>query len=113
MKLLKIFISSVQKEFESERKALVQYIRNDSLLESFFEVFLFEESAASGHKTFQVYLTEVANSDIYLGLLGNEYGFEDADGISPTEQEYNEAKKQNLQKKWTFQHEFYRTLRFI
>ena len=40
MKPLKIFISSVQKEFESERKALAQYIRNDALLGSFFEVFL-------------------------------------------------------------------------
>jgi hypothetical protein len=42
MKPLKIFISSVQKEFESERKALAQYIRIDALLGSFFEVFLFE-----------------------------------------------------------------------
>ena len=40
MKPLKIFISSVQKEFESERKALAQYIRNDALLGTFFEVFL-------------------------------------------------------------------------
>ena len=43
MKPLKIFISSVQKEFESERKALAQYIRNDALLGTFFEVFLFKE----------------------------------------------------------------------
>lgn len=40
MKPLKIFISSVQKKFELERKALAQYIRNDALLGTFFEVFL-------------------------------------------------------------------------
>ncbi len=101
MKLLKIFISSVQKEFELERKALVRYIRNDALLGSFFEVFLFEEIAASGKKTFQVYLTELTVANIYIGLLGNEYGFEDSLGISPTEHEYNEAKRNHLQK-WIY-----------
>jgi hypothetical protein len=39
MKFLKIFISSVQKEFELERKALAHYIRNDAMLGSFFDVF--------------------------------------------------------------------------
>ena len=28
---------------------------------------------------------------IYVGLFGNEYGFEDADGISPTEREFDRA----------------------
>ena len=49
MKPLKLFISSVQKEFATERIALAQYIREDTLLSSFFEVFLFEESAANSH----------------------------------------------------------------
>ncbi len=30
-------------------------------------------------------------SDIYLGLYGNKYGYEDAEGISPTEREYDRA----------------------
>jgi hypothetical protein len=47
MKPLKLFISSVQKEFATERIALAQYIREDTLLSSFFEVFLFEELAAN------------------------------------------------------------------
>jgi hypothetical protein len=45
-----------------------------------------------------VYLSEVSSSQIYLGLLGNEYGYEDAKGISPTEHEFDEANKNNLQK---------------
>jgi predicted HTH transcriptional regulator len=48
-----------------------------------------------------VYLSEVSYSQIYLGLLGNEYGYEDAKGISPTEHEFDEANKNNLQK-WIF-----------
>ena len=101
MKPLKIFISSVQKEFATERIGLAQYIREDALLGSFFDVFLFEEIAANSHSTKQVYLSEVATSQIYLGLLGNEYGYEDTHGISPTENEFDGAFKNNLQK-WIF-----------
>jgi hypothetical protein len=39
MKPLKLFISSVQKEFAKERIALAQYIREDSLLSSFLKCF--------------------------------------------------------------------------
>jgi hypothetical protein len=101
MKPLKIFISSVQKEFELERKALAQYFLNDALLGSFFEVFLFEDMAANSHTASQAYLAEVAAAHIYVGLLGKDYGFEDTQGISPTEHEYYEAKKQLLQK-WIY-----------
>ncbi len=101
MKPLKLFISSVQKEFAAERMALVQYIREDALLSSFFDVFLFEEIAANSHSAEKVYLSEVAASQIYLGILGNEYGYEDFQGLSPTEREYNEATKLNLQK-WIY-----------
>ena len=38
---------------------------------------------------------EVAKSDIYLGLIGREYGFEDAVGVSPTEREYDCAGEHN------------------
>jgi predicted HTH transcriptional regulator len=38
-----------------------------------------------------IYLAEVARCDVYVGLFGNEYGFEDAGGLSPTEREFNEA----------------------
>ena len=91
----------MQKEFELERKALAQYIRNDALLGTFFEVFLFEEIAANSHTASKVYLSEVAAAHIYIGLLGSEYGFEDAQGISPTEHEYDEAKIKLLQK-WVY-----------
>lgn len=87
----RIFISSVQREFAKERRVLAEMIRKDMLLGTFFDVFLFEEMAAQNRSAKSVYLDEVRNSDIYLGLFGCEYGFEDAEGVSPTEREYDLA----------------------
>ena len=70
---------------------LGQYIRQDVLLGKFFETFLFEDVPAAEASPQQVYLREVEMSDIYLGLYGNKYGYEDAEGVSPTEREYDRA----------------------
>ena len=70
---------------------LSEYIRRDALLGKFFETFLFEDVPAGEASPQQVYLGEVEMSDIYLGLYGNKYGYEDAEGISPTEREYDRA----------------------
>ena len=91
MKRIKIFISSVQSEFSMERAMLSQYIRTDALLGKFFETFLFEDVPANESSPQQVYLREVEMSDIYLGLYGNKYGYEDSEGVSPTEREYDRA----------------------
>ena len=91
MKRIKIFISSVQSEFAQEREMLCQYIRTDALLGKFFEPFIFEEVPANEYSATHVYLREVELCDIYLGLFGNLYGNEDAEGISPTEHEYDLA----------------------
>ena len=85
---LKIFISSVQKELAEERCAVKAFIESDPLLHRFFTVFLFENLPASDRQADAVYLSEVDCCAIYLGLFGNEYGFEDADGVSPTEREF-------------------------
>jgi predicted HTH transcriptional regulator len=95
----RIFISSVQKELAAERRALQDYIQGDPLLRRFFEVFLFEDLPATDQRADEVYLAEVDRCAIYLGLFGREYGFEDADGISPTEREFTHAshlRKQRL-----------------
>ena len=73
----KIFISSVQKEFAKERKALAEFIRNDVLLSKFFTVFIFEETPAQNRSAQEVYLAEAAGCDVYLGLIGRDYGYED------------------------------------
>jgi len=87
----RIFISSVQKELAPERRALKNYILADALLGRFFEVFLFEDMPAADRRADKVYLDEVDRCDVYLGLLGNEYGYEDDKGISPTEREFDRA----------------------
>lgn len=84
----KIFVSGVQKEFSKERRALKDYIQGDVLLSRFFDVFLFEDISATDRRADEVYLEEVKGNDIYLGLFGNEYGFEDADGISAAHKEF-------------------------
>ena len=91
MNLIRIFISSVQTEFAQERAALRDYIRGDPLMRRFFDVFLFEDVPASDHRPDELYLDEVEQSDLYVGLFGNDYGFEDTEGISPTEREFDQA----------------------
>lgn len=86
-----LFVSSVQRELQAERRALKDYVHGDPLLSQFFEVFLFEDIPASGQRADQVYLAEVERCDVYLGLFGRDYGHEDADGISPTEHEFDRA----------------------
>ena len=88
---IRIFISSVQREFSRERERLRDYLRGDPLMRRFFEVFLFEDVPASDRRPDEVYLGEVDRCDIYVGLFGNEYGFEDAHGVSPTEREFDRA----------------------
>ena len=91
MNPIRIFISSVQREFAQERKALSDYLRGDPLMRRFFDVFLFEDMPASDRRPDSLYLDEVEQSDIYVGLFGDDYGSEDADGISPTEREFDQA----------------------
>ena len=91
MRRIKIFISSVQSEFSEERAMLCHYIKTDVLLGKFFEPFIFEEVPANTFPVTHVYLKEVEQCDIYLGLYGNLYGYEDEEGISPSEREYDLA----------------------
>ena len=89
---LRIFISSVQKEFAQQRLDLKAFLLGDAVLRRFIaEVFLFEELPASDRHADEVYLDEVKRSDIYLGIFGNDYGFEDQHGVSPTEREFDHA----------------------
>ncbi len=87
----RIFISSVQKEMGEERRAVKVFIENDPLLSRFFSVFLFEDLPASDRRADAVYLDEVERCALYIGLYGNDYGYEDTEGLSPTEREFDRA----------------------
>lgn len=79
---IRIFISSVQREFAREREQLRDYLRGDPLMRRFFEVFLFEDVAAIDRRPDAVYLDEVERCDIYVGLLEKDYRSEDRAGIA-------------------------------
>ena len=91
---LRIFISSVQREFQKIRRDLKAFLLGDAVLRRFVaEVFLFEDLPAGDRRADEVYLEEVERCDVYLGIFGNDYGSEDKDGLSPTEREYLRATK--------------------
>jgi len=51
----------------------------------------FEDIPARDRRADAVYIEEVRHCDLYLALLGDQYGREDADGLSPMHREFNEA----------------------
>ncbi|MEX0641278.1 MAG: DUF4062 domain-containing protein, partial [Pirellulales bacterium] len=89
---MRIFVSSVQKEFQGERVAVRDYVARDPLLSRFFEVALFEDLPARDRRADAVYLAEVDGCEILLSLFGADYGLPaKTSGISPTEQEFDHA----------------------
>jgi len=88
----KIFISGAQKELKEERRAVKEFVREDVLLSEYFDVFLFEDSPATSKSAQTAYIEEVRKSDIYIGILGQQYGGAGKVKISPTEAEFHEAK---------------------
>ena len=92
--MIRVFISSVQKELAAERRTVKEFILHDPLLSRFIgDVFLFEDIPAKDRKPDDIYLVEVEQRDIFLVILGNEYGWKNPDGKSPTELEYDHATK--------------------
>ncbi len=93
-KKFRIFVSSVQDEFAEERRRLKAWLSSDMFLSRFVEsVFLFEDVPSRGNPPADVFLDEVKNSDIYIGLVGSQYyGRSSAKrGLSATELEYDAA----------------------
>ena len=88
IKKLKVFVSGNQKELKEERLAVKEVIMGNAVLRKFFDVFIFEELPAGGKPPAMTYLKEVDDSNIYIGIIGNEYGTKDKDGISPAEREF-------------------------
>jgi ATP-dependent DNA helicase RecG len=96
MQKLKVFISSVQGEFAKERELLYEHFKTNALLSNFFEPVIFEKLPAASQAPNKVYINEVENAQLYMVLLGHDYGFEDPEGISPTEREYDHARAHHL-----------------
>ena len=95
MTSFKVFISSVQAEFASERQLIYDFIRKDELISQYFEPFIFEQIAAQDTNPRQLYLDEARQSQVYLLLVGQHYGNAQPNDLSPTEKEYEAAKEGN------------------
>ena len=88
---IRIFLSGVQREFALERERLRDYLRGDPLMRRFVEVLPHEDAPECDRRPNRAHLDEVERCDIYVGLLGREYGSEDACGLSPVEREFDRA----------------------
>ena len=72
----RLFISSVQKEFEHERAAIKRMIESDPILKPYFTVFVFEiDAPASDKSTQQVYLEQKSASPTLTWSLSREICF--------------------------------------
>jgi len=92
----KLFVSANQKELREERFAIKDLINDNSTLRQCFDVFLFEDLPAKGKSPAATYLKHVCDSDIYLGIIGKDYGDKGKDGLSATEREFKKFQKECL-----------------
>ena len=95
MPKFKVFISSVQSEFASERQRVYDFICQDDLMRQYFEPFIFEQIAAQDANPRQLYLDEASSCQVYLLLVGQWYGNALPGELSPTEKEYLAAGEGN------------------
>ena len=84
----KIFVSANQKELRDERLAIKNVVSSSETIRGFFDLFLFEDLPAKGKSPVTTYLKYVDESDIYVCIIGMEYGMKGKDGLSATEREY-------------------------
>lgn len=87
--MFKVFISSNQSEFEEERKFLFEEISKDPYLNRNVELFVFEADISRALPANEVFINQVEESDIYIGLIGSDYGDIYEGNVSATEYEYN------------------------
>ena len=80
---------------ENERIAFAEVIWTDPFLSKHCEAVLYEYEPASPADAIDECLQEVDQSDIYLLVVFNEYGYE-IKGVSITHMEYQRAKKKKL-----------------
>jgi hypothetical protein len=88
MAIRSVFISSVQQDFGGVRRAAATAL--ESLL---LHPVMAEQVGASPESPKRALLAEVRNADYFLLLLAGRYGVPGVSGCSPTEDEFNEARR--------------------
>ena len=92
---LRVFVSSVQKELEDERLIVQNLVITDTFLSAHCTPVLFEFEPASPDKVLQGCLRSLDGCQVYLLIVGIEYGTPVGD-ISITQAEYRRARDQAL-----------------
>lgn len=83
-----VFISSVMVDFEAIRQ-----VARDAVESVGMRPIMAELSGASVTSAQRALLDDVARADVYLLILGERYGTPGASGLSPTEEEFEEAQR--------------------
>lgn len=87
----RVFVSSVIRGFEDRREAARRAIQ---LLDQ--HPVMAEDFGAKSYSPQTACLDHISRSDIYVGVFGQRYGDRVASGLSPTEEEFNEARGRGL-----------------
>lgn len=93
---LKVFISSVQKELRTERIAVGGFLATDDFLGQTTIPRIFEEYPQPLRPNPKAYLDLLRQCQIYLLIIGTEYGNDAGDGLSATHEEYRLAQELGL-----------------
>lgn len=93
---LNVFVSSVQKELENERIAVTELVASDPFLGRHVHPVLFEQMPGSSLSPQDAYLSALGSCEVYIGILGFEYGRKGDDGLSATHREYEKAKERGM-----------------
>lgn len=88
---MRVFVSSVQDELVNERTAILELVNTDSFLSKHIEAVLFEHQPARTLPAGDAYMSDLESSEVYVGVLGFQYGSVGDDGLSPTHREYLKA----------------------
>ena len=92
---LRLFVSSVQKELEDERLIVQNLVSTDSFLAAHCVPVLYEFEPASPYKALKGCLAALDGCQVYLLIVGVQYGSLVGD-LSITHAEYRRAKKKKL-----------------
>jgi len=93
---LKIFISSVQKELQEERIAIGRFLVMDDFLRECTVPRIFEDYSQPLRPNPKAYLNLLQQCQIYLLIIGTEYGSAAGNGLSATHEEYRLAQERKL-----------------
>jgi predicted HTH transcriptional regulator len=92
---LRVFVSSVQNELADERRAVKTLVSSDPFLDEHCVAILYEDEPSMLKPAPQGYLSELAKCQLYLAIIGSEYGNR-VKGLSATHHEYHFAQKKDL-----------------